>query len=259
MDLVSALVLAVVQGIAEWFPVSSSGHMALVGKFLESSADFAFEMALNFGTLMAVFVYFRRDIVMIFRDIINGHWLTDNSRLGFLLLIASIPAGVFGFIFKSYFDVLSGNLFILGSGWLVTSVVLFIGSFSKSKNKNAHQLSYSRALIIGASQVLAFVPGVSRSGMTMSSGLFFGLKEKQTILFSYLLSIPVIMGANLVTFGNGVIPFEFLIPTLVCFVLGLIFMNFSFKYVLNDRKNLRWFGLYTGVLGIVSLVFGLFY
>ncbi|MEK6836411.1 MAG: undecaprenyl-diphosphate phosphatase [Nanoarchaeota archaeon] len=256
MDLISSLILAVVQGILEWFPVSSSGHMALVGKLIESAADFAFEMALNFGTLMAVFVYFRKDIIMIVRDILNGKWLTDNSKLGFLILVASIPAGIFGFIFRSYFDVISGNLFILGSGWLVTSVVLFIGSFSKSKNKNASQLSYFRAFVIGITQAFAIIPGVSRSGMTLSSGLFFGLKEKQAILFSYLLAIPVIIGANLVTFGNKVISADFLLPTIVTFVIGLVFMNFSFKYVLNDRKNLKWFGIYTLLLGIVSLILG---
>ena len=258
MDLVSSLILAIVQGIAEWFPVSSSGHMALVGKLIGSSADFAFEVALNFGTLMAVFVYFRKDIIMIVRDLISGKWRTSNARLGFLILIASIPAGIFGFIFRSYFDVISGNLFILGSGWLITSVVLFIGGFTKSRNGDAFKLSYFRAFIVGVAQVFSFVPGVSRSGMTISSGLFFGLKEKQAILFSYLLAIPVIMGANLVTFGNKTISAEFLLPTIVCFLIALIFMNFSFKYVLSNRKNLRWFGLYTAILGLLVILFGVF-
>src|SRR3989344_4403628 len=257
MDLVSSLILAIVQGIAEWFPVSSSGHMALVGKLIGSSADFAFEVALNFGTLMAVFIYFRKDIVMIVRDILNGKWKSSNSRLGFLLLVASIPAGFLGFIFRGYFEFISGNLFILGSGWLVTSVVLFIGSFTKSRNGDAFKLSYLRAFIVGLAQAIAIVPGVSRSGMTISSGLFFGLKEKQAILFSYLLAIPVIIGANLITFGNKTISASFLLPTIVCFLIALVFMNFSFKYVLSDRKNLKWFGLYTAILGLLVILFGL--
>ncbi len=255
MDLVSSLILAIVQGITEWFPISSSGHLVLAEKLLRVSGGLVLEVALHFGTLMAVFIYFRKDIIRIIRDILNGRWKTSNSRLGFLILVASIPAGIFGFIFRSYFDVLSGNLFILGFGWLVTSAVLFIGSFSKSKNKNSFQLGYGNALIIGASQVIALVPGVSRSGMTISSGLFFGLKEKQAILFSYLLAIPVIIGANLVTFNNKTISAELLLPTIVCFFISLIFMNFSFKYVLNNRKNLIWFGLYTLLLGLALILF----
>ena len=108
--------------------------------------------------------------------------------------------------------------------------------------------------MIGVSQVIAFVPGVSRSGMTISSGLFFGLKEKQAILFSYLLVIPVILGADLVTFGNKTISTSFLLPTVVCFLVGLIFMNISFKYVLSNRKNLRWFAVYTLLLGLALII-----
>ncbi|MEK6909007.1 MAG: undecaprenyl-diphosphate phosphatase [Nanoarchaeota archaeon] len=252
MDLTSALILAFVQGILEWFPVSSSGHLSLFQNILGLDNGLDLQVALHFGTLMAVFVYFRNDIVSIFRDFLQGNWKTSNSRLGFLLLVASIPAGIFGFIFRSYFE-LSSGLFILGFGWVITSVTLFIGSFTPKKNKK--DIGYMHAFMIGIAQMLALIPGVSRSGMTISSGLFFGLNEKDAIKFSYLLSIPVIFGANLVTFGNETIPIEYLFPTVVCFVLGLIFMTFSFKYILSNRKNLRWFGFYTLVLGIVSLVY----
>lgn len=255
MELVFALLLAVIQGILEWFPVSSSGHLALAEKFLGIFAELSFEVALNFGTLMAIFVYFRKDIVNIIRDIFEGRWRSPNARLGFLILIAAAPAGLFGFFFRGFFDSISGNLFALGFGWLVTSMALFIGSFSSSKKSKG--FGYLKALAVGVGQAIAFIPGVSRSGMTLSSGLFFGLNEKQAIRFSYLLAIPVILGANIVTFGNKTIPIDYLLPALVCFAVALVFMNLSFRYVLNNRKNLRWFGVYTFILGILSLVFGL--
>lgn len=253
---ISFLILALVQGILEWFPVSSSGHMAITEMFLGISSGLEFEIALHFGTLMAVFVYFRKDIVSIIRDLLNFKFNTSNARLGLLILVASIPVAFLGFIFRAYFQ-LSSSLIILGLGWVVTSLALFAGSFSNNKLKNSSFLSYPKALVIGFAQFLSLIPGVSRSGMTISSGLLFGLNEKEAIKFSYLLSIPAIIGANLVTFGNKAIPFEFLFPAIICFASGLIFMNISFNYVLNNKKNLRWFGVYTLILGITCLYFAL--
>lgn len=254
MDLISAIILAIVQGISEWFPISSSGHLVLVERFLVLEGGLDLQVALHFGTLMAVFVYFRKDIIHIVRDVLNGEWKTPNARLGFLLLAASIPVAIIGFTFGRILDNLSESLLVLGFGWLITSIVLFIGSYApKRKNK----IGYTDAFLIGIAQMLALIPGVSRSGMTISSGLYFGLGEKEAIKFSYLLAIPAIIGANLVTFGNGTIPVEYLLPTGICFALGLIFTNISFKYVLNRRENLKWFGVYTLIIGILSLFFGL--
>jgi len=255
MEIFSALILAIVQGILEWFPVSSSGHLSVIQRLLGLDNGLALQVSLHFGTLMAVFVYFRKDIVNVITDILNGNWKTHNAKLGFLLLTASIPAAIAGFAFFRLFDGLFSSLLVLGFGWLITSVVLFIGSFThKRGNRN---LGFGRAFFIGIAQMLSFIPGVSRSGMTISSGLFFGMDEKNAIKFSYLLAIPVIIGANLVTFGNRTIPVEYLFPALLCFILGLAFMNLSFKYVLNNRKNLRWFGLYTAILGITAIIVGL--
>ncbi|MEK6925047.1 MAG: undecaprenyl-diphosphate phosphatase [Nanoarchaeota archaeon] len=251
---VSILVLALVQGILEWFPVSSSGHLYIFELLLGFKSGLDLEVALHFGTLMAVFVYFRKDIVNIVRDLIHSKWKTNNSRLGFLIIIASIPVAIFGFLFRSYFEI-SSSFIVLGFGWIVTSTALFIGAFSNTKLNNASSLSFSKALLVGFAQVISLVPGVSRSGMTISSGLLFGLNEKDALKFSYLLSIPAIIGANIVTFGNRTIHSDFLIPSLVCFLVGLIFINISFNYVLNNKRNLIWFGIYTLILGIICIIF----
>src|SRR3989344_5346585 len=240
MDLILNLILAVVQGILEWFPISSSGHLVLVETFLGAQSRLNFHVALHFGTLMALFTYFGKDITLILKDFLNGKWNTLNARIGFLILVASIPIAVIGIIFGSFFNTLSNNFLLLGFGWLITSLVLFIGGFSKLKNKRS--MGFMNAFLIG---------------MTISSGLFFGLNEKQAIKFSYLLAIPAIIGANLFTFGNTKIPLEFLLPTLLCFFVALIFMNFSFKYILNNRKNLKWFGIYTLILGIITIIVSL--
>lgn len=253
----SVIVISLIQGILEWFPVSSSGHIYLAELILKSKPDLDLEVALHFGTLMAVFVYFRKDIINIVRDLLHSKWQTSNSKVGFLVLVGSIPAALFGFLFKNYFEV-SSTFFVLGFGWIVTSLALFAGSFSNPKTSSVSSISFFKSSIIGFAQVIALIPGVSRSGMTISSGLLLGLKEKEALKFSYLLSIPAIIGANIITFGNRTIPFDLLFPTLLCFLVGLIFINISFNYVLNNRKNLRWFGGYTLILGAI-LIFLSFY
>ncbi len=253
----SVIILSLIQGVLEWFPVSSSGHISLVEIIFGIESGLDLEVALHFGTLMAVFVYFRKDIIAILRDLLHFKLDTLNARLGFLILIGSIPVAFFGFIFRSYFE-LSSTLFVLGFGWIVTSVALFIGSFSNTKLHKVSPLSIFKALIIGFAQVIALIPGVSRSGMTISSGLFLGLNEKEALKFSYLLAIPAIIGANIVTFGNKTIPLDLLFPTVLCFFVGILFINISFNYVLNKKKNLRWFGAYTLVLGLVSLYYAFF-
>ena len=252
-EFVSALFLAVVQGITEFFPVSSSGHLVLAERFLNYSGGLFLEVALHFGTLMAVFVYFSKDIVKIIRDLFSGKWASENGRLGLSLAIASVPAAAVGFFVREFFDEISGNLIILGIGWAVTALVLFIGSINFGRKREIGKLGFGRVFLIGVAQVFALVPGVSRSGTTISSGLILGLNEKNAVKFSYLLSIPVIIGANLVSIGNRTLPLEFLGGTLLSFVVGLIFMNISFRYVLTDRKNLRWFGFYCILLALTLL------
>ena len=254
-DFISALILGVVQGITEFFPVSSSGHLILIGRILNYSGSLLFEAALHFGTLMAVFVYFGKDIIDILRDFFSGKWSSENGRLGILLIIASIPAGIVGFFVRNLFNSISGNLLVLGFGWAVTGLVLFIGSIKFSKIKELGKIRYGNAFLIGITQVFSLIPGVSRSGLTISSGLLSGLNEKDSVKFSYLLSIPVILGANLASIGNKTLPSEFIWATLLSFFVGLIFINISFRYVLTKRKNLRWFGGYTLLLSLIVIVF----
>lgn len=146
-DILSALILAVVQGITEWLPISSSGHLVLFEHFLKYSGGLLFEVALHFGTLMAVFVYFGKDIVDILRDFFSGRWKSENGRLGFFLIIASIPAGIFGFFALKIFDSIFSNLILVGMGFMVTGVLLLIVGFTSIKGEG--KLGFGKALLIG--------------------------------------------------------------------------------------------------------------
>jgi len=250
-EFISALILAVIQGITEWFPVSSSGHLVLFERILDYSGGLMFEVALHFGTLMAVFVYFGKEITDIFRDFFSGKWKTENGRLGVLLIIASVPAGVIGFLVKDVFDSFS-SLGIVAFGFGITGLFLFIASSGfETKDK---KLSSPKAFLIGCAQALAIVPGISRSGATVSSGILFGLNEKKAMTFAFLMSIPIIFGANILVIGNQTLPSELIWATLVSFIVGLASIHVVFKYVLINRKNFRWFGIYCLLLALALCI-----
>ncbi len=248
-ELIVALILAVVQGITEWFPVSSSGHLVLFEHFLGYEGGLLFEIALHFGTLMAVFVYFGRDITDILRELLSLRFKTPYGRLGVLLIVASIPAAVLGFLLRDVIMSVSGNLSMLALGFLITSIILAIGSQAP---RNARRLSYGGALLIGCMQVFSLFRGISRSGTTISAGLLFGLPEKEAVKFSYLLSVPLILGASLFSIENQILPRELLWATLLAFLVSLCVMHFSFTYVLNRREHLKWIAVYVLLLAMVT-------
>lgn len=243
-ELISLVLLAIIQGVTEWLPISSSGHLVLFGKILDfSGGGLFFEVALHFGTLMAVFVYFGRDIVDILQDFVKGKWQTENGRLAILILLASVPAGLVGFFAAKIFDSLLSNLAILALGFAITGVLLLITSFAPASKKEKNP-GYFQALIVGVAQAVAIVPGISRAGATISSGVLLGLSEKAAMRFSFLMSIPVIFGASILTLGSQPLPKEFIWAALVSFVVGLLTIHILFKYILVKRKNFGWFGAY---------------
>jgi len=254
-DLVSALILAVVQGITEWVPVSSSGHLILFENLLNYSGGLAFNVALHFGTLMAVFVYFGKDITDIIRDVFTGKWNTEHGKMGLLLIVASIPAAIVGFLVKDFFGSVLSSLGVVALGFGITGLFLLITSLSFDSNNNkiseVRKLGYGKAFLIGIAQALSIVPGISRSGATISSGVLLGLNEKNAMKFGFLMSIPVIFGANIISIGNETLPSDLIWATLVSFIVGLLFIHLVFKYILVKRRNFRWFAIYCLLLALV--------
>lgn len=254
-NLISALILAIFQGVTEWLPISSSGHIAILEKLLGYERGLLSQVALHFGTLMAVFVYFGKDILDIAKEVLFLRFKSNEGKLGLCVLIGSIPAAILGFLFFNYFDKISQNLILISLGFGLTALILFIVSFSPEKNEN---LSYKKSFLIGIAQALAILPGISRSGLTISSGALLGLDLKNAAKFSFLLSIPVIFGANILVIGNQRLPTELIWATLVSFLIGLISLHFMFKVVLTNKKNLRWFGFYTLILGLIIAIYYFF-
>ncbi len=256
-EFISGLVLAVLQGIAEWIPVSSSGHLILFEKILGFEGGLLFIVALHFGTLMSVFVYFGKDITDIMQDFFRGKWKTENGRLGVYIIIATIPAVVVGFFIKDFIEAISGNLFLLAFGFGITGLLLIISSLDLNNGKG--ELTARNSFLIGCAQVISLFRGISRSGSTISSGVLLGLDIKKAVRFSFLMSIPVIFGANILELGSNKLTPDYIWPTLLSFVIGLIAIHILYKYMLTSKRNLRWFGLYALVLALSIGVYLLFF
>ena len=254
-EFVSALILAFVQGVTEWLPISSSGHLLLFETILSFDGGLFFEVALHFGTLMAVFVYFRRDIMDILRALFSGKWRSEDGKLGLLLIVGTIPAVIVGFFAHSIFDTTLSDFFLLALGFMVTGVLLLIVAFYNVKTDN--KIGYGKSFTIGIAQALAILPSLSRSGTTISSGILLGLSEKNALRFSFLLSIPAILGASVLEFSTGTLSPSLIGPIIVSFITGLATIHLCFKYLLNKRKNFIWFGIYALILGIVILIWAL--
>ena len=261
-DLISALIIAVVQGLTEWLPVSSSGHLVLFSSILKYNSSLMFDVALHFGTLMAVFVYFGKDIMDIIEDFLKLRTKTANFRLGLLLIVATIPAAIIGYAFRDFFEIAFGSLGLVALGFAITSLILLIASLDFSKlMKKKEELGFLGALSIGFFQALAIFPGISRSGSTISSGLLLGLKEKEAVKFAFLMAIPAIFGAAILEIGNNKLPPELIWATLVSFAVGLGTIHLMLKFVLTSRKNLQWFAVYCLLLALgigAWLLFNLF-
>ena len=249
----SAIILAIVQGLTEWLPVSSSGHLVLFHEIMRYEPNLLFDVTLHFGTLLAVFVYFGKDIMEITEAILKGKFKSEKGRLGLLIITASIPAGVIGILFRDFFESAFSSLYVVAFGFGITGILLIITSLDFKRSVKDIP-GYFDAFLIGAAQAFAILPGVSRSGSTISVGILRGLNTKDAMRFSFLMSIPVIFGAGIAEIGNNRLPSEMIWATLVSFLVGLATIHFLLKFVSKSKKNLRWFALY-----LILLALGIFY
>jgi undecaprenyl-diphosphatase len=251
VELWEMFVFAVVQAVTEWMPVSSSGHLVLLGQLGGFNVGIRENVIVHLGTLFSVMVYFWKDIGRIIGDVFRGRLDKGDGRLGLYVVVASIPAGIIGFLFKDYFDAGFESLEITGLGFLITGVFLLIAS--KDWNVKV-KLGFRQSFLIGVSQAFAIIPGISRSGATIGFGLLLGLNEKEAMKFSFLMAIPIILGANIVG-GGFVLDGSGFFMGLTSFIFGLGTIHLLFDKILKNRKNLKWFGIYALVLGISILIF----
>lgn len=252
--------MGVVQGLTEFLPVSSSGHLALARHLLgaEPAGDVAYEVAVHAGTLLAVLVYYRRKLAQIAGQLAIGGG--DGRRYLLYLLIATIPAGAVGLALEDRVNELFNNLRAVGWAWLGTAALLAAAE-SRARHRpsevEADRMGIGRALAVGIAQALAILPGVSRSGATISTGLISGVSRRAAVEFSFILSLPVVGGAIALTalnWADGAAQLEgaHLAGAAGAAVSGYLAIAAMTRWVIGGKM---WgFALYCGVLGMATLV-----
>jgi undecaprenyl-diphosphatase len=273
MPLYQVIVMAVVQSLTEFLPISSTAHLALVPRLLGwnnpelNSLDF--DIALHLGTLAAVIIYFFRDWVQLAGQgfglkIGRDPAIARNRNLLWLLAAATIPVGIFGYFFKDQAEGPWRNSFVIGTMLIVVGIVMYLAERASHFKKDLGEVSFADSMLIGISQALAIVPGVSRSGITMSTGLFRNLDRHAAARFSFLLSTPALTAAALKAFmdvheAGGLSPemqMPFLVGVAVSAVTGWIVIAVFLRFL--RTHTLRFFVYYRIVFGIIVIALAIF-
>jgi len=247
-----AIILGVIQGITEWLPVSSSGHLVLAQQYFGLDVPVAFDVILHFGTLLVVLVVFWRDIITILSSLFRLRW-DENTRLLLYIAIATLPIALVGFFLKDFIKSLFQSTIAVGIALLVTGTVLYLTKIVKHKK----DLGWRDAFFVGLAQAVALVPGISRSGSTISAGLLLGIKREKIARFSFLIFIPAVIGAGVLELGelSSVEFLPVLVGTLVSVVVGYVSLKWLLRMV--KKGNFYHFSWYCWILGIVVLILAL--
>jgi len=192
MNFIEALILAIIQGLTEWLPISSSGHLALLKQLFGIEASISFYVMLHLGTLIAVIYFLREEMKRLFK--FDG----EAKRIFAYIIIASFPIFLLGFLFKNFFESLFSNSINLALAFILNGLILYTTKFFKKRKK----LNLSDSILIGIAQALSLIPGISRSGITISTAISRGIDKKTAYKFSFLLSVVAILGASLIKFSE---------------------------------------------------------
>lgn len=274
MDLFQAVVLGAIQGLTEFLPVSSSGHLVISQHlFGLREPEILFDVGVHLGTLVAVLFYFRREIVGILAALVRcGVKLFDITtmrsaieaepelKMAWLIVVGSVPTAAIGLLMQKVADRLFGSMLLAGCMLLITGVLLFVTRFVPppgSRSENGALFSSPKALVIGVVQGLAIMPGISRSGSTIATALFLGLNRDVAARYSFLLSIPAILGAALLTLKDVTARDVSQLPALITGALTSCvvgYLSLKFLVYIVNRGRLHLFAPYVWAVGLIAVL-----
>lgn len=254
MSFFDATILGIIQGITEFLPISSSAHLIIVRDFFKITSEnsLAFDAVLQLATTLAVILYFFKDLVAIF------NFKNKNFKLLYSLIIATIPAVIFGMLFEDFIDQYFRSMQAIVFGLVIGSVLFFVAESYAARItlENKKSFSLKSSLYVGLFQILAFIPGFSRSGSTISGGLILGINREEAVRFSFLLSIPILLGSGLKKLfdlgSTSSIDSSLILASVVAFVVGLLSIHFLIKFLRNH--TLVSFAVYRLALAVLILL-----
>lgn len=266
MSWAQTIVLSIVQGLTEFLPVSSSGHLNIVSRLCwGADAGASFTAVIQLGTELAVLVFFAKDIVRIIKAWFIGLFHKDRRdnldyKMGWYVIVGTIPIGLIGFLAKDAIRDNLRSLWVTASVLVVFSFVFMAAEKWGSRKRDFDQLTMKDSIIMGCAQCLALIPGVSRSGGTISAGLFIGLKRSVATRYSFLLAIPAVLAYGIFslpdafnpTHGQAATSSQLGVGVVIAFILGYISIAWLLKFV--EKHSLNWFAGYRVIVGVIVLI-----
>lgn len=262
MDIIDAIILGIIQGLTEFLPVSSSGHLelgkAILGDNSVPEESLLFTVVLHFATALSTIVVFRKDILDIIKGILKFQWNEDMQFLA-KIVVSMIPAVIVGLFFEEQLEALfGGNILLVGCMLIVTALLLFLADKAKDTNK---KVTFSNAFVIGISQAIAMLPGISRSGATISTSVLLGNDKTKAARFSFLMVVPLIFGKIAKDIVSGDISTEsqnftaLSIGFIAAFIAGLFACTWMISLV--KKSKLSYFAIYCVIVGLIAIAFAL--
>jgi len=260
MDILDAIILGIIQGLTEFLPVSSSGHLelgkAILGDDSLPEESLLFTVILHFATALSTIIVFRKDILEILKGLFSFSWNEDTQFIA-KIVISMLPAVLVGLFFEKQLEQLfGGNIMLVGFMLLVTALLLFFADKAKDTSK---KVTFKNAFIIGISQAIAMLPGISRSGATISTSVLLGNDKTKAARFSFLMVVPLIFGKIAKDILGGELSFEsqnisaLSIGFIAAFVSGLFACTWMIKLV--KKSKLTYFSIYCAIVGIIAIIF----
>lgn len=273
MNFIEAIILGIIQGLTEFLPISSTAHLTISGKLMNLISEqfperwTSFIAVIQIGTLISVIIYFWNDLIVIIKDFLSENLFRRikfsdqniNSKMGWYIIIATIPVVVIGLAFKDFIEgVFTKNLIVIASSLIVLAIILAIAEKVGKFNRSKENLKWYDALIIGFAQALALIPGSSRSGTTITAGLFLGLNRETAARFSFLMSIPAVAASGLLQLYQALKYIDanqmitMIISTIVSAIVGYLSIDFLIKYL--KTRSMLIFIIYRIVIGIIIFI-----
>lgn len=270
MNIIEVIILGIVQGIAEFLPISSSAHLIIFrdvfgfGSNIADNMALCLDIALHLGTLLAIGIYFFKDFIIMIKTGLTKGIKDKEGNLLWFLIIATIPAGIAGVLFEDVIEnAIRTNYILIAMALAIVGVIIFLADKLSKQSKNLENLTWKEALIIGCSQVFALIPGFSRSGTTIATARYLKLNREDAAKFSFYLSAPVVLGAVTLhllksetwqIIGSNLS--IFIIGILVAFISGLLCIEFLLKYLRkHDFKLFMWYRLALALFVILMVIF----
>lgn len=266
MDILSILILGVVQGIAEFLPISSSAHLIIfrdlfgIGASMPKDMALSFDIALHFGTLLAIGLYFFKDFIEMIKKGFTKGVKDDQGKILWYLVAATIPAAIAGLLFEDIIEnLIRNNFYIIAAALAIMGVLIYLADKHCKNNRKIKDLKLKDALIIGCSQVLALIPGFSRSGTTIAAARTLGIERENAAKFSFFLSAPVVCGAVVLELLDKATwitilaePLTFILGIFISFIIGLLCIKYLLKYL--QKHNFKVFMIYRIAIAIIVLL-----